>query len=137
MRKSVDAYTELLIIILVIAMTAPSFFNISLKLMRSDFGGFGTQIEKTAMRTTAEIKPLGRELTRDDIMLMLAVTDTYVQEPRMYLVNGTAIYIDEAFLENRTLSLVVGYSAMPANVPMKMKLHCGPSGVRYWSIDNK
>lgn len=136
MRRAVDYNIDLLVVILVMAITVPFLLGISVKLMRSDFGGFDTQIEKTAMETTAEIIPVAREIDRNDIMLMLAVADTYVQSPNVYNISGVVITIDTAYLANRTGPLMTAYAAMPDNVAKKMTLYIGPSGPRYWYIQN-
>lgn len=137
MNDASDANIDLLIIVLVMAMTAPILFGVCEKLMTGDFGGFNTLIEKTATSTSAEIIPVKRVITRDDVMLMFAVADAYVQSPNVYDVNGTPIEIDDAFLANRTLDLVTAYSAMPDNDPKKMTLYVGPAGPRFWRIENE
>lgn len=136
MRRATNMTIDTTVMVLILAMTLPTFVNGWLTLAKGDFGGFNTQIEKTAMKTRGEIVPATRDINRDDIMLMLAISDMYCQEPKTLRINGNSMALDGGFFQNRTTYLMNAFTYMPTNSKMKFTLYVGSGGPRFWSIDS-
>lgn len=73
---------------------------------RYDYGGFDTLIEKTAIKTEQSLQPIQKYYTKNDIILMLSVTDEYEPNPRRFNIDGLTVIIDSSFLQNRITTLV-------------------------------
>lgn len=78
----------------------------TIKMYHTDYGGFGTRIEKTALKTDKSLTPLTMEFCREDIILMISVTDEYEPAPRRINIDGYIIDVNDTFLQNKIPTLI-------------------------------
>ncbi|MDX8360768.1 hypothetical protein [Cytobacillus sp. IB215316] len=140
-----DDILDVLVLILVLVAFLPITINQAIPFYKGDLGGFDTQIEKTALKTESEIVPIARQLTTNDIMLMLVVADEYTPMPKsLHIVSEDTggipvmqtININNDFLNSKTGDLINAKSTMneiESNL-IKIDLYAGPSGMRYWQV---
>lgn len=137
MNESDDAF-DAIILIMVLAIFTPIMIYCAIPFFKGDVGGFGVQIEKTALETKSEIVPTERDMTTDDVMLMLVVADRNTPLPKKIRLNTfgapTEFSIDDNFLENKVLMLQNAKAAMPSTLKVHLELFTGPSGMRFWDV---
>lgn len=78
----------------------------TIKMYHTDYGGFGTRIEKTALKTDKSLTPLTMEFCREDIILMISVTDEYEPAPCRINIDGYIIDVNDTFLQNKIPTLI-------------------------------
>lgn len=138
MSESDDAF-DVLTLILSLALFTPIMVMFAIPLFQGKVGGFDVQIEKTARVTQAEIIPVRREVSTDDILLMLVVADTYTPEPKKLRINTagteTIFSIDNDFFYDKITKLQLAKAAMPTTMDdVKLELFSGASGMRFWDV---
>lgn len=134
-----DSALDLLVTILAVAIFLPIMMVQFAYFMSDNVGGFNVVIEKSAMVTETEIVPTKREVTTEDLILMLVVADRYSPSPKtldINLGNGReVININNEFLGNKTFYLQRVASIIGAmGDPIDIDLFVGPSGPRFWGI---
>ncbi|GKX28637.1 hypothetical protein SH1V18_11170 [Vallitalea longa] len=126
-----DDMIDIVTTIVILAIFIPITFKLAQPFYKGELGGFGIQIEKTALQTQGELLPNKITFTPDDVLLMLAVQDEYFPKPKVIEINdsdrtvGTVINIDDAFFINKGTALKSAFLALPSNkkTNMKIKLH--------------
>ncbi|QMV40502.1 hypothetical protein [Cohnella cholangitidis] len=139
MEQADDAFDFVTLIAALIIFT-PILVFIMVPFLKGDVGGFDVQIEKTARVTEAEIIPENRQLTTNDVLLMLAVADKYTPSPNniRLSVNGSfEIPLDDNFFIDRAATVRAAKAAMPDNVPVKLELFSGAAGLRFWDVQRQ
>jgi len=139
LEQADDAFDFVTLIAALVIFT-PILLFIMVPFLKGDVGGFDVQIEKTARVTEAEIIPEQRQLSANDVLLMLAVADKYTPSPNniKIVVNGSIeIAIDDNFFNNRAEAVKGAKTVMPDNVPVKLELYAGPNGMRFWSVQRQ
>lgn len=101
-----DDILDQVVIIMAIALFVIILIPHTIKMYHSDYGGFGTLIEKTALTTDKSLTPLTREFKREDIILMVSVTDEYEPAPSRVNIEGYIIDINDTFLQNKIPTLI-------------------------------
>ncbi|GMQ55941.1 hypothetical protein AN1V17_03330 [Vallitalea sediminicola] len=132
-----DDMIDIIITILLLAIFIPITVSLAHPFYRGELGGFGVQIEKTALKTQGELLPNQKSFTSNDTMLLLAVADEYFPEPKIIEINGTVININSAFFTNKIPTLQAAYAAMPYVKDMNIELYVGKYGLRKWVISNE
>lgn len=137
MHEADDAM-DIITLVGVLALFVPIMIVCAIPFYKGDVGGFGVQIEKTALETNREIVPEPFEITTDHVMLMLVIADKFTPEPRAIRLNTygspTLIHIDDHFLLERIGMLIQARSALPFDQPIQFDLYSGPSGMRFWDV---
>ncbi|WP_105614118.1 hypothetical protein [Vallitalea okinawensis] len=135
-----DAF-DFVILMCVLVIFVPIMVTYSVPLLKGEVGGFDTQIEKTALKTSGEIIPHKREMTTADVLLMLVIADRYTPEPKNLQININApsneIILDDNFLYNKREGIQIAYAAMPNTVPIQLKLYVGENGMRKWVVEDE
>lgn len=134
-----DDMIDLATTIVILAIFIPIIFKLSQPFYKGELGGFGIQIEKTALKTQGELLPNKIKFTPDDVVLMLAVQDDYFPEPKIIEIDDTVINIDDEFYINRAIALQKAYLALPRDdVNMDIQLYVGKNhNLRKWVINNE
>ncbi|MEQ7052187.1 hypothetical protein ABN764_16150 [Paenibacillaceae sp. P-4] len=143
MNEADDAL-DLMTLIMALAIFTPIMIYCAVPLFQGHVGGFGVQIEKTALETESEIIPTARVMTTNDVLMMLVVADRYTPEPKKLRLNmmGTPreFAIDDVFLTNKELMLQEARSLLPLSTPVQLSLFAGPrsdpsgTGMRFWEV---
>ncbi|THF74763.1 hypothetical protein [Cohnella fermenti] len=136
MNESDDAL-DIITLIAVLVLFVPIMVYCTIPYLKGDVGGFGIQIEKTALQTEREIVPQPTPFTTSDALLMLLVADNNAPEPKKVRLDmGTPleIVLDASFMDNRLILLPEAYAAMPVNHSAKLDLYAGPTGLRFWNV---
>lgn len=125
----------------VLVLFVPIMVIYSIPLFKGDVGGFDTRIEKTALKTDGEIIPKKRQMTTDDVLLMLVIADRYTPLPAKLQINTYApsaeIAIIDQFFSNKRHYIQQAYTAMPIQVPIDLKLYVGKDGMRKWVVERE
>ena len=137
MYESEDAL-DAIILVMVLAIFTPIMMYCAIPFFKGDVGGFGVQIEKTALETKGEIVLKEPVLTTNDVMLMLVVADRNVPAPKEIRLSTTGtpteFLIDDNFLTNKVQMLQNAKLAMPTPMSVHLELFSGPSGMRFWDV---
>lgn len=137
MHEADDSF-DIITLIMVLAVFTPIMIWCTIPFLKGDVGGFGVQIEKTALTTQREIIPEQRVRTTDDVILMLVVADEYTPRPKSILLNTGAspllIPINDDFLADRIYMLQMAKTVMPDRIPIQLDLFVDPVGMRYWGV---
>ena len=137
MTEADDAF-DIIILIMVLAIFTPIMIYQSIPFLKGDVGGFDVVIEKSAYQTESEIIPEKRQMTTEDVMLMVAVADPFMPEPRAMRISmtspGMLIPFNDSFFANRMQYLITARTSLPPNQPINAELFSGPSGTRFWNI---
>lgn len=112
---SLDEVIDQAVMIMVMALFLLITVPVMSKMYKADYGGFGTQIEKTALKTDKSLAPLTKTFQREDIILTVAVTDEYEPNPRLIKINSDnlVVKVDSAFLGNKIPKLIEVNNALP------------------------
>lgn len=137
MHEADDAL-DIVTLIAVMAVFVPIMMICAIPFFKGDVGGFGVQIEKTALETESEIVPMKPEFTTNDVLLMLVIADRYAPEPRAIRLNTynapMLIPFDDSFFTSRTTHLLEARRVMPNSLPVKLELYVGSQGMRFWEV---
>lgn len=122
-----DDMIDIVTTIVILAIFIPITFKLAQPFYKGKLGGFGIQIEKTALKTKGELLPNEITFTPDDVILMLAIQDEYFPEPKVIEIKthsrSTIINIDDAFFINRSSILHSTYSFLPSNKKTNMNIN--------------
>ncbi|WP_113672719.1 hypothetical protein [Vallitalea guaymasensis] len=132
-----DDMIDIVTTVIILAILIPITVSLARPFYRNELGGFGVQIEKTALKTQGELLPNNKDFNSNDTMLLLAVADEYFPEPKIIEINGTVINIDSVFFTNRIPALQAAYAAMPTVRDMNIQLYVGKEIQRKWVISNE
>lgn len=132
-----DDMIDIVTTVIILAILIPITVSLARPFYRNELGGFGVQIEKTALKTQGELLPNKKDFNSNDTMLLLAVADEYFPEPKIIEINGTVINIDSVFFTNRIPALQAAYAAMPTVRDMNIQLYVGKEIQRKWVISNE
>ncbi|MCT4687531.1 hypothetical protein [Vallitalea sp.] len=132
-----DDMIDIVTTVIILAILIPITISLARPFYRNELGGFGVQIEKTALKTQGELLPNKKEFNSNDTMLLLAVADEYFPEPKIIEINGAVINIDSVFFTNRIPALQAAYAAMPTVRNMNIQLYVGKNIQRKWVISNE
>lgn len=132
-----DDMIDIVTTVIILAILIPITVSLARPFYRNELGGFGVQIEKTALKTQGELLPNNKDFNSNDTMLLLAVADEYFPEPKIIEINGTVINIDSVFFTNRIPALQAAYAAMPTVRDMNIQLYVGKDIQRKWVISNE
>ncbi|QUH29117.1 hypothetical protein [Vallitalea guaymasensis] len=132
-----DDMIDIVTTVIILAILIPITVSLARPFYRNELGGFGVQIEKTALKTQGELLPNNKDFNSNDTMLLLAVADEYFPEPKIIEINGTVINIDSVFFTNRIPALQSAYAAMPTVRDMNIQLYVGKDIQRKWVISNE
>ncbi|WP_273321518.1 hypothetical protein [Vallitalea guaymasensis] len=132
-----DDMIDIVTTVIILAILMPITVSLARPFYRDELGGFGVQIEKTALKTQGELLPNRKDFNSNDAMLLLAVADEYFPEPKIIEINGTVINIDSVFFTNRIPALQAAYAAMPTVRDMNIQLYVGKDIQRKWVISNE
>lgn len=138
----VEISIDLVIMILCSTVFALFMLPIMFHMVTGNFGGFDTQIEKTALPTGGEmLPPVDPTLSNGDVVLIVAVADRYTPMPGKLNIRGTEIPLKNYKVDNTTHSFEAervaliqsAYNACDWNNPTgKWDLVSGPDGKMYW-----
>lgn len=137
-----DDILDQMVTIMTIALFLLIMMPQMIKITKSDYGGFGTQIEKTALKTDKSLSPYTRTFKRENIMMMLAVTDEYEPEPKRVNIDGLIVDMNESFLQNRIPVLRSVNEKLPKdyNLPeesrakYKLEVIPGDTNIKEWKF---
>lgn len=137
-----DDMFDTIVLVAVLAILTPIMLFVTSDMFRGNFGGFGVQIEKTALHTDATIIPVERKKTTEDVMLMLAVADQYEPLPLDFQLSvdnadGPTVRVDTNFLYSRAFGFQTAFAAMTSGGNVKYDLFVGNAGMRKWVITHE
>lgn len=101
-----DDILDQMVMIMAISLFVVILMPHTLKMYHADYGGFGTRIEKTALKTDKSLTPITMVFNREDILLMLQVTDEYEPAPSRVNIDGYVVELDKTFLQNKIPTLI-------------------------------
>lgn len=134
-----DDMIDIVTTVIILAILIPITVSFARPFYEKELGGFGVQIEKTALKTQGELLPNKKDFNPNDVMLLLAIADEYFPEPKIIEINGTVINIDSVFFTNRIPALQTTYAALPTQKDknMKLELYVSKDIQRKWVISNE
>lgn len=133
-----DDALDVILLMMVLVVFVPIMVLYTTPLLDGDVGGFDTQIEKTALKSTGEIVPVKKELKSEDVLLMFVVADEYTPSPKKIQINidspSEEFALDDAFLQNKRATIIKANNALPAKEKVKVELYVNDTGMRKWVV---
>lgn len=124
--------------LVIIVAFLPFYINSCIHFVKSDFGGFDTQLEKTAMDTHGEIADVEEHILVEDVLMSIAVADEFEPEPKQFNINGIKIKIDDEFFNNRLKNVRRAQGAFSDwNKEKQIKVVAGEDKLSEWKVVNK
>lgn len=133
-----DDILDVLLLIFVIAILSPIMITNAIPMIKGDVGGFDTLIDKTARKTTAEIKPKQRILTKEDVLLMAVIADKKMPRPATVRIaagsgeSGDIVLEDFLNRQQQVLNTINSY--VPVDKGLEIKTQVGSIGIKKWMV---
>lgn len=133
-----DDALDVVLLMMVLVIFIPIMVLYTTPLLNGNVGGFDTQIEKTALKSSGEIVPVKKELRSEDVLLMFVVADEYTPSPEKIQINidspSEVFELDDNFLQNKRQTIIKANTALPAKEKVKVELYVNDTGMRKWVV---